>query len=370
MRKNLDSVDKYVAGLTVSQIVKKYNISETDIIKLNSNENPLGSSQKAVEAVKNYLAEFNKFSFYPEALGDSLVEKLRENFPEIKQDAEIITGNGLDNILEGFARLCVEPNSQVIIPSLTFSYYELISRWNEANIKFIENNTENNYSLNIEKLISIISDKTKVLFLCNPNNPTGEIIHEKNLELILDKCLKTGTFVFLDEAYIEYADNKNNKNIKSFIGYVSKYPNLVVGRTFSKIYGLAGLRIGWGVIHKNLIESYRKVQTPFSLNILGLISAKESLSDREFLNKSFELNKTQREILIKNLRDLGFRTLESQANFVSFEAGEKFSNNSKILCEYLMQHGIVLRSSSLKLVRQTVGTEEQNKKILEILKNL
>ena len=361
---HLNSLKPYIAGKSINEIAELYNLPTNSIIKLGSNENPLGSSPLAIEAINSYLNK-NQFNFYPDALGQSLAKNIRQKFPEIGQ-AEIIIGNGMDNVLEGIARLILRKGDKTLIHIPTFEYYEIITRWAEAEPIYYQTKPSENFKINLEEFLALIKPEVKIVFLCNPNNPTGNYLTWTEIEIIIKQAKKMGSFVFLDEAYIEYLGFEN-----SHINKVHKYDNLIIGRTFSKIYGLAALRIGWGVLPTNLINEYRKVQTPFSTNLLGLLAAEKALSDNEFIAKSLDNNKIGLTYLSNNLENLDFKVFDSQANFVAFQVSPKCT--AKEFCDYLLPKGIILRNAGLfngapdDLIRITIGNSEQNAKLIQSL---
>jgi histidinol-phosphate aminotransferase len=368
----LINLKEYIPGRSITEIAKEYNLNPQNIIKLGSNENPWGASPKALETIRSFLSGpidyKNNLGYYPDALGQSLVTSIKAKFPEIGT-AEVITGNGMDNILEGLARLLLKPNDKVLIHSPTFDYYELVSVWAKAEPVFIQTEAAKEFKLDIAELISKLNDQVKIVFLCSPNNPTGNVLAWNEIKEVIQAAKQFGSFVFLDEAYTEYAQ-------QSFINEVQNFDNLIVGRTFSKVYGLAALRIGWAVLPKELLPYYRKVQTPFAVNTLGLLAAEASLNDDSFLQKSIAGNNEGLQFLGDELEKLGFKTFESKANFISFMAGHNFADDASALCLNLLQKGIIVRNASIfkgapkGLIRLTVGQPEQNKKVISCLKEI
>ena len=366
---HLQDLKAYIPGRSISEIASAFDLAPAHIIKLGSNENPWGISPKALTEISKLDQSFNqKLSFYPDALSQMLTEELKKKFPEIG-NAAIIAGNGMDNILEATARLLLSPGDKTIIHTPTFEYYEIVTKWAYAEPVFIETKAENNFKLNIEELLNQIDSKTKLIFLCNPNNPTGNSFEWTEIKEILQKAEKFGATVFLDEAYGEFAEN-------SYINQVQHFPNLMIGRTFSKLYGLAAQRIGWGVIPHSYLDFYRKVQTPFSTNLLGLIAAKAALWDEEFIQKTISSNQIGKKYLSEKLQEFGFQVFPSQANFISFLAGKKFDYISAGLCSQLLKQGIIVRDASLfrgaptDLVRISIGRPDQNEKVISAIQSL
>ncbi|HEY9886289.1 MAG TPA: histidinol-phosphate transaminase, partial [Vampirovibrionales bacterium] len=331
LKESLNYLKAYVPGKSIEDIANEYSLSPENIIKLGSNENPLGASPLAHKAVQNFLSAANSqkhLSFYPDGLSESLVDAICKHYPEIgakNGEASVVAGNGMDNILEGLARLALEPGAQALIHTPTFSYYEIVTKWANAEAIFIETTAENNFELDIEEYINKLSSKVRLAFLCCPNNPSGNVLSWSQIQKVLEAAQENNTIVFLDEAYAEYSE-------VSYLDKVKDWPNLIIGRTFSKLYGLASLRVGWGVMHKTLIEKYRKVQTPFNVNKLGMLAAAASLTDKEFQKQSLEVNKQGLEYLSTELNSLGFKVFPSKANFLAFLAGPLFDNSAEVLC--------------------------------------
>jgi histidinol-phosphate aminotransferase len=371
LNERLNSLKAYIPGRGVQEIAKQYGLPENIIVKLGSNENPLGVSPKAVQAVSEMLKiSDGKLNLYPDALGENIADAIKSKFPQIG-DASVITGNGMDNVLEGISRLLLSKGSQALIHTPTFEYYEIVTRWSEAEPVFVPSKPENDFAVDLDEMALKLNDRVKLVFLCNPNNPTGFSFLKSDIKNFLEIASKNGTFVFLDEAYTEF-----NGLSASMIDEVKNYDNLIIGRTFSKLYGLAALRVGWGVVPKHLLTSYRKTQTPFSTNKLGQAAAVAALFDDDFVERSLKVNEKEREKLSQRLKELGFKVFSSGGNFVPFLAGEKFENSAQSLCEGLLHKGIIARNASTfrdapkNLVRITVGTPEMNDRFLNELKTL
>ena len=370
----LNNLSSYQGGKSIAEIAEKYALKPEEVIKLASNENPFGPSPMAMQAIKNYLNSEPDFNRYSDIFGESLVKKIKQKFPKVG-DAEIVVGNGLDNVLECLSRLFIRKDDKVLIISPTFSYYELITNWQQGQPVFFELKEQNNFSLSsndieiLEKQLK--ENKYKLLFICNPNNPTSNYFSRDLLLRLVNAAEQNGTFIFVDEAYIEFSGEK------SLIDEVKNYKNLLVGRTFSKLYGLAGQRIGWGVLPKYLLNEYRKVQTPFNLSTLGLISALSALDDSEFLQKALKNNSEQKTFLENELKALGFRVFPSNTNFISFCVSPIFAGGEEIFCQKLLEKGIILRlfkfnqsEKKFSLVRCTIGSAEQNQILLDKTREL
>ncbi len=365
---HLAPLKPYIAGKSTKEIAEKYNLDPVSIIKLASNENPR-LSPLVLEKFKEILLQKNDdylLNIYGDALGERLISAIKNNFPEIG-NAEIVIGNGMDNILESIARLILRKGDQSLITVPSFSYYEMISRWAQAEPIFIPtyNDKEQNFSLNISDILEKFNSKVKIIFLCNPNNPTGAYINIKEIETLAKEALKKEIFLFIDEAYIDYSEED------SFISKVQNYKNVIVGKTFSKAYGLAGQRIGYAIIHQNLLNLYSKVQTPFAVNKLGLIFAETVLKDKAFLRETIEINKQGREYIFNALKDFNFKVFKSYANYISFFVNDLFKDAEDFFIA-LLKRGIIVRNVSSKFsnsnhIRVSIGTMEQNRKFIKAL---
>ena len=346
----LHGLSSYKAGMSISELREQHGL--THIVKLASNENPFGTSERVAQILRESITDLN---LYPEVFCQSLEERLYGEFPEFRESA-VVVGNGMDNILECVSRMLLESGESVLIPVPTFSYYEQVSVWRSARIIFTEFDTQS-------ILHQLRTNKIKLLFLCSPNNPTGQQIPD--LQVIINTCLENNTYIFLDEAYIDFAPQSNCINIIN-------YPNVIIGRTFSKIYGLAALRIGWAAMSRDLLDTYRKVQPPFVLSSLAIKAAIAALDDREFYDMSRREIIAGRAYLAEQFRQLGFDVLDSAANFLAIQ-----TQRAPELFRELLQRGFILRHvgtnfrySESDMLRCSVGTPEQNQQLIEVLRDI
>ncbi|MEM2924313.1 MAG: histidinol-phosphate transaminase [Methanocellales archaeon] len=351
MRSAVNRIKEYIPGLSVEEVARKYGHKPEEIIKLASNENPLGASPRAVEAIKKYAS---KVYLYPEPDARSLREALASKY-NVKLE-NVVVGNGGDGILDTLAKVFIDRGLEAIIPIPTFSYYEVFTILNNGKPVFIKR--DKNFNIAIEKLLSKVSRRTSLIFLCSPNNPTGTAMNRRDVERILKNV---NAIVVVDEAYADFGNT-------SVIDIVGKYSNLVVLRTFSKMYGLAGLRIGYALMDEEISRAYLKASISFSVSNIAIKAAIAALEDEDHLKRSIELVKKGREYLYENIP---FKVYPSQANFVLIDVKPY---TSKEVCEYLLKKGIIVRDcqsfrgASKSLVRITIGTEEQNKRLVEALK--
>ena len=354
---------QYTPGFNINDVKKKYNIR--NIIKLSSNENPFISQKvaKYISSKKHYL------NLYPESKPDDLQSVIAYKLGYKLNKRNILLGNGSNEILELIARSTLDSSSEVIIPKHSFLVYEIISKIQDAKVIISQpemNKKSPNYlGINLESIKKNISSKTKLIFMANPANPTGTYI---SLDLI-DKFIKSvpkNIKVVVDEAYYEYLDPKINKTAVSLI---SKYDNLFVTRSFSKIYGLAALRIGYGISSQKNIDKLRLYKQPFNTNLFAQKAAEIAIKDQSFVSKSKKNNDKALESLINLFTDLSIKYLGTYCNFITFEAGSKTDN----LFDYLLKKGIVVRPLKnyklAKYLRVSLGTSSEMNQFIKSLKS-
>ncbi|WP_081955728.1 histidinol-phosphate transaminase [Methanococcoides methylutens] len=349
IKEEIASIAKYVPGKSIDDIVRAYGLDPASVIKLGSNENPLGPSPKAVEAL---IKDAQGISIYPSADARELVEAISE-YTGIDADHIVASGPGMDGLLDGLTRLVISRGDEVILTTPTFSYYEISARANGAVPVYVQR--EEDFSVDVENVLDAITPRTKIIFLCSPNNPSGNVVPEEDILRIAEA---TEALVFVDEAYVEFSD----RNIAHL---VPKYDNIIVGRTFSKAFGLAGMRIGYGMLPIWLKEEYMKIATPFNVSSTAVAAGVAALSDTEHLNKSIELARTGKKYLQDNIP---FKVYDTQANFVLVDVAP---HKARDVTTELLKKGIIVRDCTSfanagdSLIRITIGTEEQNKRVVE-----
>ncbi len=349
IKEDIFGIKEYVPGKSIDDIVAAYGLDPDSIIKLGSNENPLGPSPMAVEALIEHAPQV---SIYPSADANELVDALSvyTGFPASNIAA---SGPGMDGLIDGLMRLIITRGDEVIIPTPTFSYYEISARANGAVPVFVKRDED--YAVDVEALLEVVSSRTKVVFLCSPNNPSGNLVPEVDVRAIAES---TRGLVFVDEAYVEFADS-------SLAHLVNNYDNIIVGRTFSKAFGLAGLRIGYGIMPQWLKSEYMRAATPFNVSSAAIAAGVAALSDVEHLEKSIELAREGREYLKEHIP---FEVYDSQANFLMVDVAPL---RAKDVCDGLLEKGIIVRDCSSfrdagqSLVRVTVGIRGQNERVVE-----
>jgi histidinol-phosphate aminotransferase len=322
-------------------------------LKLSSNENPLGASPKAVEAARGAVEDSYR---YP----DKSIGELRlalANHLGVEQD-RIIVGNGSDELMVFAAGAFISPGSEAITAKHTFSQYAFATRLYDGTV--IETEMPG-LRFNPNGMLASLSERTRIIYVCNPNNPTGTYLSHEELERFL-RAVPNEVLVFLDEAYADYADAPD---FPRSLELVRRHRNLVVSRTFSKIYGIAGLRVGYAVGDPAVIASLEKVRQPFNVNLVGQVAARAALEDVEFLNASREMTRNGKGQLYRELGKRGVEVLESQANFLYIPTPEE----SERFVERIADGGVTVRPlASFGLpnaIRVTIGTEEQNRLFLQ-----
>jgi histidinol-phosphate aminotransferase len=346
-RKVLESIKPYIAGTL-----------KPGAIKLASNENPLGASPLAVEAVRESLSRVH---LYPDALADRLREKLAEK--RGIEPNQIIVGNGSDEVILFIAGAVIESGTNAVTSHTTFSEYTFAVTLFGGSMKYAPL-ADGRFDL--AALRGLIDKNTRVVFLCNPNNPTGTYFTSDELETFLDK-VPSDVLVVLDEAYHEYVRASDYPDAVTLIG---RYPNLMVLRTFSKIYGLAGLRVGYGISSEAVISALRKTKEPFNVNLIGQTAALAALDDAAFVSRSIEVNEEGKAYLYRAFDELGLEYYRTEANFVCVKLGIDANTAFK----RIMELGVTIRPlGSFGLhdtIRVTVGTADQNRMFVSCLTKL
>ena len=356
VRPTVKDIKEYVPGRSIEEIAKKYGLDPETIIKLGSNENPLGPSPLAVSAITKKAGRVN---LYPQADAIELRSAIG-NYTGYPVSNIVVSGNGMDGIFDTLMRLFMSPGAESIIPIPTFSYYEISTLANGGKPVFVDRC--NDFSISTEKILGKVNMNTRMIFLCSPNNPSGNSISEKDARKILDSV---DAIVFIDEAYVEFAES-------SITGLVREYQNLIVGRTFSKAFGLAGMRMGYAVVPEWIARVYMKVMTPFSMDVLSAAAGSAALEDRDYLKKSIETVKNGRVQLSRALGSL-CKVYPSDANFIMIDVSPR---SAKEVSESLLKKGIIIRDctsfrgAGKSLIRISVGTEVQNEKVIEAFRKI
>jgi histidinol-phosphate aminotransferase len=350
-RKNLLALKPYVPGKPIEELERELGIKNAS--KIASNENPLGPSPKVLEALGKSLDKIHR---YPDGAAHDLSHALAGYLGV--PVGQIILGNGSNEILVLLGQMVLNPGDEVLFAENSFFVYTLTSRLFEAWPKMIPLKDDTH---DLQAFSKALTDKTRLVFICNPNNPTGTMVPLLAVEAFLKIC-PPNVLVVLDEAYYEYVGEKNYFESLRLMG---DYPNLVVLRTFSKAFGLAGLRLGYGIAHPELAEVYQKVRQPFNVNSLAMVAGEAALGDRAHLKKVVELNGRMRKKLFDGVTRLGFQPALTQTNFVYFNVPD-----APELYQSLLRKGVIVRPVGPKALRVTTGTEEETENFLKVFGKL
>jgi len=347
-------VERYVGGL--SQF-KKIN----NPIKLSANESAFGPSPKAVEAFEK---EKNKILKYPESDSNSLREILSQ---KLKIDSKrIICGSGSDQIFDLTCRLFIEPGDEVIVTEFGFIMHKIYASLYKAKVVLAK---EKNFKASSEEILKKVSDRTKIVFVANPNNPTGTYL-SKNEMLDLRKKLRKDILLVVDDAYCEFL---NSNDFTSGLDLFKDSSNVLVTRTFSKIYGLAGLRLGWGYSSKEIIDSMYQIKPPFNVNRAALAAGIEAIKDNEWTKRAIEHNTLWSKKIFSVLKECNILTNEPSANFFLINFDQTKINSDEVF-KKLARDKLILRemtqykiSNSLRL---TIGNKEANELFIKSIKGI
>jgi histidinol-phosphate aminotransferase len=359
--KLLDTIPTYEAGKPIDLIARKYGINKKNIIKLASNENPFGTSIKVIAKIKSSMNEMFR---YPDDSMYELKNSLSKKFDVNKSN--IIIGAGSDQIIEICTQARCNKKSTVLMANTTFAMYEISAK--KVGAKIIKTKDDEH---NLEQLYDLYKKHgADIIFLCLPNNPLGECLDKKDVYAFLKKISKK-TLVVVDGVYQEYASFKDKNKLINASDLITKFPNCIYLGSFSKAYGLGGMRIGYGIADKNIINTLNKIRNPFNVSTLALIAANEALKDEDFVNKTIKSNFDEMLRYEEFAKKRELEYIDSYTNFIIYKFGNKF--DSKVLSEKLLKKGIILRDlSSYKMnaIRITIGTNKQNTKVLEVLDKL
>ncbi len=353
----LDSIKTYEAGKPIELVVREFGIPENEIIKLASNENPLGASPKVIETIIKNACNAH---LYPDDSMFALKDSLSKYYNV--QNKEVIIGSGSDQIIEFCIHAKANQNSKILMAKTTFAMYEVYAKAVGAQVIRTASH-EHNLK---EFLESYQQHKPQIIFLCIPNNPLGECLDAKETFDFL-KQIDKDCLVVIDGAYQEYAKAKDSNKEINPKSLIEAFPNAIYLGTFSKAYGLGGMRVGYGIAREEIIQALLKLRPPFNITTLSLAAAIEALKDQEHIKKSIQNNLTQMLEFEKFAQEKSFQYTPSFTNFITYYFEE--SLNSTQIADYLLQKGMIVRnlaSYGLNAIRITLGTETQNKKFFTL----
>jgi len=347
---NILAIRPYTPGKPIEELQRQYGI--TDVVKLASNENPLGPSPMAIEAIRRALVNIHR---YPDGSGYGLAGKLADRLG-VSPD-NIILGNGSDEIIGMLAHALLRPGDEAILPSPSFLMYEIMVRCTGAEPVCVP---LKDLAIDPVAMAQRFSPRTKMVFLTNPNNPSGTVLLKKDFEKFI-RFVPEQVVVVVDEAYIEFV---RDAHCASGMDFLHQETPIACLRTFSKAYGLAGLRIGYGIMPEELVAILHRVRQPFNVNSLAQAAACSALDDSGFLQKTLRLVHEELDFLYAALKSMGVRYFPTQANFFLIDV----ARSADEVFEKLLEKGVIVRSMSSygypEYIRLSIGLHEENLRFL------
>lgn len=354
IREAITRIRPYRPGKPLQEVEREYGI--TGAVKLASNENPLGPSPRAVAAMQEAARDV---AFYPEDSCFYLKRDLAEHLSLPEEN--LILGNGSDEILHCAGLSFLSPGDNTVMAHPSFVMYETDTLVCDAEPRKVP---LTDYTHDLDAMLERVDARTRLFFVCNPNNPTGTYVTRAEIERVMDR-LPDSCLLVLDEAYYEYVDAPD---YPQSLDYVREGRRLIVLRTFSKIYALAGLRVGYGMARPDIVQALHQVRPPFNVNSLAQVAAQASLADPEQVTRSREVNRQGRDTLTRELERRGMRAVPTQANFIYIDT----ARDARRLGEELLCRGVIVRVGDWifgdpTFIRVTIGTPEQNERFIEAL---
>ena len=353
---NIATLKPYPPGKPLEELEREYGIS--DSIKLASNENPLGPSPMALEAIRKYLKNLGR---YPDGSGFYLRERLSQRLGV--DGSSIVLGNGSNEIIDLVIRTFVQPGDEVLMSEPTFLVYRLMTQAVGGRPVQVGQKL---FAHDLEAMTDALTPRTRIVFLDNPNNPSGSVINRKDFENF--RCrVPEDVLIVLDEAYMEFADTE-----QTVVGleYLNLSPAVISLRTFSKAYGLAGLRIGYGVMPSEVAGYLNRVRQPFNVNSLAQVAALAALDDEPFLQETQKVVREGLAFLYRELAEMKLRTLPTQTNFFLIEVGYE----ARKVYEAMLRRGVIVRAMNSygldNYIRISVGRPEENQRFLTALREV
>jgi len=346
----------YKAGKPIEELERELGIS--NIVKLASNENPLGIGEKARAAIQNAIADL---ALYPDSSGFHLKKALANKY--VVNAEQITLGNGSNEILELVARAFLTPENEVIFSQHAFAVYPIVTQ--AVGAKAVVTPAIN-YGHNLNAMLEKVTAKTRLVFIANPNNPTGTLLKQEAIEHFVS-MLPEHVICVLDEAYFEFVSQKESVDS---VSWLQEFPNLIITRTFSKAYGLAGLRVGYSLSSVEIADLLNRVRQPFNNNSLALVAAEAALHDAEHVRATVENNAQGMQQLTDGFKELGLTWIPSAGNFVSVDLKQP----GAAIYEKLLRKGVIVRPIDVyempNFLRISIGTATENAKFLNALKDV
>lgn len=351
----LQHITSYEAGKPIELVVREYGIKREDIIKLASNENPYGTSPKVLQSI-----QLEAMSLYPDDSYYELKDGLAAHYGVDSQN--IVIGSGSDQIIEFCIHALHKEGLKILHAGVTFAMYGIYAKLYGAEVIKTPDNAHNLAQF----LESYQTHKPDIIFLCVPNNPLGECLESKQIEDFLTQ-ISPDTLVVIDGAYQEYTTYKDSTRSINPSRFITTYPNVIYLGTFSKAYGLGGMRVGYGIAQKDIITALHKVRPPFNITTLSLQAAIQALKDQEFIHSCIQKNFEEMARYEKFAKDHAIEYIPSYTNFITYHSDKIQSSKC---CQWLLERGIIVRdlaSYGLNAFRITIGTKEQNTRVLAFI---
>ena len=356
----LKNIKIYEAGKPIELVVREFGIASQNVVKLASNENPKGCSPKVAKAIAENA---HRAFLYPDDSFYELKDALARRFGV--EDENIIIGAGSDQVLEFVSRALLTENDSVLMSKVTFAMYEIYAK--QMGAKIIRTAS---YRHKVDEFISAYNEhKPKIVYICTPNNPTGDATTKEDVLSIIN-AVDEDTMVVVDGAYMEYAAAKDER-YRVEPNDIMDFPNVIYLGTFSKAYGLGGMRVGYGIGNAPMIKELYKMRPPFNISTLSLVAAIEACKDEEFVESSIALHTEEIKRYEAFAKECGFEHIESYTNFITYLFPDTLDSTK--VSDALFKEGVIIRnlaSYGMNAVRITIGTEQQNSRFFEMLKKV
>lgn len=341
----------YVPGKPIEELQRQYGVK--DVVKLASNESPIGPSQAAQAAIAKAIRDLTR---YPDGNGFALKQALAEKYQV--EAGQITLGNGSNDVLELIARCFVSPEDEVIFSQHAFAVYPLVAQAIGATQVEVPATA---FGHDLQAMQQAVTSKTKLIFIANPNNPTGTYLSGEQLYAFL-QTIPDNVIVVLDEAYVEYGENEFNS-----IDWLQDFPNLIICRTFSKAYGLAGLRVGFALSHTDIADLLNRLRQPFNVNHFAMSAAIAALGDEDYLQRARQVNAQGMQQFMDGFTDMGLNYIPSRANFICVDV----ATDAADVYENMLRQGVIVRPvASYGLpnhLRISIGLQHENQRCLDAL---
>ena len=356
IRKSVLNINPYVPGKPIEETKRQLGLKE--VIKLASNENSLGPSPKAISAIKRSLSGVNR---YPDAQGFYLKKRLAKFFGLIPEN--FVLGNGSDELIDVVIKTFMETDENIVTSQGTFLEYEIIAQINDRKVKKAPLRY---FKYDLGAMLKLVDKKTKLVFIANPNNPTGTYVTKYEIAEFIN-ALPDGVVVVFDEAYNAFIDVDDYPDSLS---YLKRKKKIIVLRTFSKVYGLAGLRLGYAVTLPELVSYMERVRQPFNVNLLAQVAGLAALGDKDFLKKTRSMTLAGKDFIYQELSRMGLGYVLSVTNFILVDVGR----NSQEVFNSCLKFGVIVRDmvqyGLANFIRVTIGTQKENQRFLRVLRKV